>query len=136
MANALYALAKKKFLDADIDLLVDDLKIVLVDAADYTVNLGTHEFLSDIPAGGRVATSPNLSGKTTTAGVFDATDVVFTAVTGDPCECYVFYKDTGVAATSPLIAYFDTAGGLPITPNGADINLTFDNGANKIFALT
>lgn len=135
MPNALYTRAKKKLLDADIDLLVDDLKIVLVDAADYTVNLATDEFLADIPAGGRVATSANLASKTTTGGVFDAEDVTFTAVTGDPCECYVLYKDTGVAATSPLIAYFDTATGLPITPNGADINLVFDSGANKIFAL-
>lgn len=137
MANALYTLAKKKLLDADIDLLVDDIKVVLVDAADYTVNLATDEFLSSIAVAGRVATSANLAGKTTTGGVFDATDAVFTSVTGDPCEAYVIYKDTGVAATSPLIAYFDTvSAGLPITPNGADINLVWDNGANKIFALT
>jgi hypothetical protein len=32
------------------------------------------------------------------------------------------YQDTGVT-------------GLPVTPNGGDINLVFDNGANKIFAL-
>jgi hypothetical protein len=136
MANGLYTAAKKKFLDADIDLLVDDLKVVLVDNADYTVNLATHEFLADIPAGGRVATSANLAGKTTAGGVFDANDVTFTAVTGDPFESYVIYKDTGVEATSPLIAYYDTATGLPTTPNGGDITLAWDNGANKIFALT
>jgi hypothetical protein len=136
MSNALYGLAKKKFLDADIDLLVDNLKVVLVDTAAYTVNLTTDEFLSNIAGGARIATSANLAGKSTTLGVFDATDVTFTAVSGASCEAYVIYKDTGVEATSPLIAYFDTATGLPITPNGADIDLTFDNGANKIFALT
>ena len=33
----------------------------------------------------------------------------------------MIYKDTGSEATSPLIAYIDTATGLPITPNGGDI---------------
>jgi hypothetical protein len=47
----------------------------------------------------------------------------------------VIYKDTGTAATSPLIAYIDTATGLPVTPNGGDITVTWDNGSNKIFKL-
>lgn len=33
----------------------------------------------------------------------------------------VIVKDTGTEATSPLIAYIDTATGLPIAPNGGDI---------------
>lgn len=135
MANALYDLARQKFLNADIDWTADDIKVVLVDAADYTVNLATHEFLSDVPGGARVATSGNLASKTSTAGVADAADVTLTAVTGDPSEALVIYKDTGSAATSPLIAYIDTATGLPVTPNGGDITIAWDNGANRIFKL-
>ena len=45
----------------------------------------------------------------------------------------MIWKDTGSEATSPLIAYFDTVTGLPVTPNGGNINLTFD--AAGIFAL-
>jgi hypothetical protein len=135
MANALYDKGRQKFLDADIDWSADNIKVVLVDAADYTVNLSTHEFLSDVAAGGRVATSGNLASKTSTAGVADAADVTFTAVTGDQSEALVIYKDTGSAATSALIAYIDTATGLPVTPNGADITVTWDNGSNKIFKL-
>jgi hypothetical protein len=60
---------------------------------------------------------------------------VFSAVTGDQSEALVIYKDTGSAATSPLIAYIDTATGLPVTPNGADVTVTWDNGSNKIFKL-
>ena len=41
----------------------------------------------------------------------------------------------GTEATSPLIAYIDTATGLPITPNGGDIIVTWDNGTNKIFRV-
>lgn len=135
MANALYDKGREKFLTGAINWSSDAIKAVLVDAADYTVNLATHEFLSDIPSGGRVATSANFGTKTTTAGVADAADITFTAVTGDPSEALVIYKDTGSAATSPLIAYIDNATGLPVTPNGGDITVTWDNGSNKIFKL-
>ncbi len=41
-----------------------------------------------------------------------------------------------VAATAQrLIAYIDTATGMPVTPNGGDITIAWDNGANKIFKL-
>ena len=43
--------------------------------------------------------------------------------------------DTGTDSTSPLIAFIDTATGLPITPNGGDIIVTWDNGPNKLFKL-
>lgn len=135
MANALYDLGRKAFLDGSIAILTDNIKVVLVDVADYTVNLATHQYLSDVAAAGRVATSGNLASKASTAGVFDAADVTLTAVTGDPSEALVLYKDTGSAATSPLIAYIDTATGIPVTPNGGDITITWDNGANKIFKL-
>lgn len=135
MANGLYDKARQKFLDGSISWSSDNIKIVLVDAADYTVSLSTHEFLSDIPSGARVATSDNLSNKTSTSGIADADNVTFTAVTGDPSEAIVIYKDTTNAATSDLIAYIDTATGLPVTPNGGDITITWDNGTNKIFKL-
>jgi hypothetical protein len=137
MANGIYAKAKEKFLSGAINLSSDTIKAVLVDSADYTVNLSTHEFLSDVPSGGRVSTSAALSGKSVTGGVFNATSpIVFSAVTGDQCEAMILYKDTGSAATSPLIAYYDTASsGLPVTPNGGDINYTIDSGASKLLSL-
>ena len=135
MASALYAKAKKAFLDKDIDMLADDIKVVLVDSADYTLDLANHDFLDDIPAGARVATSGNLASKSTTGGVFDAADITITGVTGDQFEYIIIYRDSGAASTSQLIACIDTATGLPCTPNGGDITITWDSGANKIFAL-
>lgn len=135
MANALYDKARKAFMDGGIAILADNIKTVLVDTATYTVDLVNDEFLDDIAVGERVATSANMTAKDSTAGVFDAADIVFTSVTGDPCEAIVIYRDSGSAATSELIAYIDTAGGLPITPNGGDITITWDAGANKIFKL-
>lgn len=124
MANALYPLAKKAFLDGDLDLLSDDIKVVLVDLDDYTYS-AQHEYLSDVPAGARVATSGNLASKSTTGGTFDSADPSFSAVSGDPAEALILYQDSGSAATSRLIAYYDTGvTGLPVTPNGGDINVT------------
>lgn len=137
MANALYGKYRQKCLEGTggVVWLTDNIKAVLVDAADYTVSIDVHEFLSDIAAGGRVATSANMTGKSSTLGVADVADFTFTAVTGDPSEVIVYYKDTGTASTSQLIAYIDTATGLPVTPNGGDINVQIDNGANKLFKL-
>ena len=138
MANGLYNLTRKLFCDGDIDLLADDIKVVLVRTAsgtNYTVDLDAHDYLADIAAGARVATSGNLAGKTTTGGVFDATDISFTAVAADVGCCLVIYKDTGDAATSPLIAYIDTGTGLPVVPDGNDVDVTWSAGANKIFKL-
>lgn len=135
MSNALYDLGREKFLNGEIDWTDDYIKAALVDVADYTVNLATHEFLDDIPAGAIVATSDNMTGKTTTAGVADCDDFAFVSVTGDPCEAIVFYKDTGTDSTSALIAYLDTATGLPVTPNGGDINVLISSGANRLFRL-
>lgn len=135
MANALYDLAKQKLLQGDIAWLTDNIKAVLVDNALYTVNLVTDEFLSDIIAGARVATSPNLTSKTSTLGVADAANVTFPSVSGAISEEVVLYVDTGVEATSSLIAIVDTATGLPVTPDGNNINVLWDDGVNRIFAI-
>ena len=134
MANALYTKGKQALLTGGVNWTSDTIKCVLVDSADYTVNLSTHDNLDDVPSIARTATG-TLSGKSATDGIADAADLTLTAVTGDPSEALVIYKDTGTESTSTLIAYIDTATGLPVTPNGGDITIAWDNGASKIFAL-
>ena len=136
MANALYDTGRNAFLTGDIDWVNDDIRVILVDAQDYTVDLSLHDFLDDIPAGARVATgSASLANKSATGGVADADDETLSSVSGDESEALVLYKHTGTESTSQLIAYIDTATGLPVTPNGGDITITWDSGANKIFKL-
>lgn len=137
MANNLYAGGKERILGhstESINLINDNIKAILIDTGTYTVNLSSHVYHSSLS--GIVATSGNLTGKSTTGGVFDAADVTFTSVTGNSVEAIVLYKDTGTSSTSPLIAYIDTvASGLPITPSGINIVVAWDNGADKIFVL-
>ena len=134
MSNALYGKGRAAFGNKKIDWVTDDIRAIIVDAADYSVDIDVDEFLSDVPAGARVATQA-LAGKSNALGVLDASDTVFTAVSGDVSEALVIYLHTGTEGTSHLIAYIDTATGLAVTPNGGDVTVQWDNGANKILKL-
>ena len=137
MANTLYDKGRQRFLEGQLNWLTDTYKVLLVNTSAYTPNFGVHEFLSDIPSSARVGTTSGvaLTSKTTTGGAADAADITFSSVSGSTVQTLVIYRDTGTEGTSPLIAYIDTATGLPITPNGGDIIVTWDNGANRIFKL-
>ncbi|AYO54394.1 MULTISPECIES: hypothetical protein [Acinetobacter] len=135
MANTLYDFARQRFLEAQINWMTDTIKVILVDTGAYTPQTSVHQYLSDIPTSARIAGPVTLTSKATTGGAADAADCTFTSVTGPSIEAIVIYSDTGTESTSPLIAYIDTATGLPITPNGGDIIVTWDNGTNKIFKV-
>ena len=133
MSNELYPEGVDQFLTGGINLPSHTIKVTLIDTADYTYS-SAHDFIDDVPAAARVATA-TLANVTVTAGVVDADDATFTTVAGDVSEALIIWRDTGVEATSPLIAYIDTATGLPVTPNGTNITVTWDSGANKIFSI-
>lgn len=135
MANTLYDFARQRFLEAQINWMTDVVKVILVDTGAYTPQTAVHQYLSDIPTSARIAGPVTMTGKATTGGAADANDVTFTAVSGTSIEAIIIYVDTGTESTSPLIAFIDTATGLPITPNGGDIIVTWDNGTNKIFKV-
>jgi len=137
MANALYDKGREAFLSGDITWDGDNINTILVDALNYTPNLATDQFLDPaIPVGERAITSGFITGKAVTAGVASGANSVYTAVGAAAAKEYVvIYQDTGLATTSRLIALIDTATGLPVTPNGGDITVQWDTGANKIFKL-
>lgn len=135
MANTLYDFARQRFLEAQLNWMTDTIKVILVDTGAYTPQTAVHQYLADIPISARIAGPVTLTSKTTTGGAADGADVTFTSVTGASIEAIIIYSDSGTEATSPLIAYIDTATGLPITPNGGDIIVTWDNGTNKIFKV-
>lgn len=123
MTNALFVAAKVSFLKGNLDL-DNDVKIVCVDHADDTPVAATDDFLDDIAAGARVATSGNVANKTFTSGTFDHDDVTISTVTGDPFESLVWYYDSGAAGTSALVVFVDTATGLAFTPSGGNVTIT------------
>jgi hypothetical protein len=133
MANQLYPKAKEAFLNADIDMADNTIVIALIDTDVYSFST-SHQYRSDIPNEAVIATA-TLANKTTTNGVFDADDATFTSVTGANAEALILFQDSGSASTSRLIAFIDSATGLPILPNGGDITVAFSSGSNRIFSL-
>ena len=135
MANQLYPKAKEDFLAGNLNMSSNTITVAVVDTDVYTFS-SAHEDRADVPNSAVVAEA-NLASKTITSGVFDADDVTFSTVTGANCEALLLYHTDvqGGNTTSRLIAYIDTATGLPILPNGGDITVRFSAGASKIFAL-
>ena len=132
MANKFYPKGAEKIMRAAINFDSDTIKAVIVPDA-YTFS-AAHEFLTDL--GTVVGTAQTLTAKSTTGGVFDAADLDFGAIAPGPvCKAIVFYKDTGSAATSPLIEYADEVTGFPMAANGGSITVPISNGAYKIFSL-
>lgn len=142
MANTLFDPGREGFLVAEIDWDTASIKAALVRGYSFSA---AHKFVSDVTgAGGTlVATSAAFSGKTATSGVADANDVTYSAVgAGAAITSIVIFQSSAVtggadvaANAQRLIGFIDTATGLPVTPNGGDITVTWDNGASRIFKL-
>jgi len=142
MANSFYKAYLNGILGAHattVDLDANTIKMFLNDngAAAGAPDATNDDFYDD-QSSGLIGTAYTLANKDNTSGtgVFDNTvdpAPAFTAVSGASVEALVFYKDTGTPSTSNLICFFDTATGLPLTPNGGDVNVTFN--ASGIFKI-
>lgn len=124
MANALYPKFKEALLQGSVNMSSSDVKAILVDGADYTYS-ASHEFLSDVAAGGREEISAALGSKTFTNGTFDSADTSWPGASGDVSEIVLLVVgDTSTPASCRLVAYYDTGvTGLPITLNGGDVSV-------------
>lgn len=133
--SGLYGKGREKFLRGELAWQTDTIKAVFVTAA-YTPNFTTDEFLGDINVAARVAVSDSLASKTTTGGWAGANEIVWQAFTGAACAAFVFIKDTGSAATSPLIAYINSGiTNLPLDPANVKVTLLPDPDSDGFFRL-
>ena len=138
MANAVYPLWKQEILKGTANNLLNSAEgatgvfCALVDTGTYTYSTA-HQFFSSLS--GIVGTDQEILTKTQVTGIFDGTDLTYTAVTGATVEALVLYrKNAGANTTWPLIAYIDTGvTNLPVTPNGGNITVTWN--ASGIFQL-
>jgi hypothetical protein len=120
MPNRLYPAYKQACLTGDApDLLSEDVHVVLVDADGYTFD-AAHEFLSNVPLAARISTTAPLAGKVAASGTFDADNVSLPDTGGLTGEALVLFAATGADETSRLIAYIDTAVGLPLAQDSLD----------------
>lgn len=142
MANALYDVGRNYFLQGSINWLTGNMRVGLLSISNqptaYVFNASLDTVYGSVPTGARVGMSiASLGSRTATSGIADAADTVFTAVSGPTVGAVVVLGSTATANASdwPLIAYIDTATGLPVGPNGGDITVQWDNATNKIFKL-
>jgi hypothetical protein len=131
MANTLYPLYVQELLQASASSALNGsgttgVYVALVDTGTYTFS-AAHQFYSSLS--GIVGTDQEIGAtKTYANGIFDGADVTFTAVSGATVEALVIYvKNAGANSTWRLVAYLDTGvTGLPVTPNGGNINITWN----------
>jgi hypothetical protein len=133
MSNALFSKGREGILDRTIDM-TGDVRVMLVKSA-YVFD-DTDVYLSDIGSvdNGRTAA---LANKSYTSGVFDADNISLITLAAAVCNAMIIFQHTGGDSTARLIAYIDSpSSGLPCTPGiSQTINITWDNGVNKIFKL-
>jgi hypothetical protein len=122
MADGLYQHGVKNFALGNVVWKASggsNIRTALVDTADYTVNLATHDFLDDVASAAREETSGNMTlVDAAVDGVCDANDVVFTGTAGDTCEGIITYRFVTNDADSLPLAWWDGAAGLPVTLGG------------------
>jgi len=146
MSNSLFAKGRNRFAKGELVWKEggDHFRCFLIDLDSYTPDLLEDEYLSDVPSAARYGNlgrqdredAPLLSLYDPVDGVCDADNTTFTAVpAGATLEALLIFQDSGDEETSALVALIDTAAGLPITTNGADISISWDDGSNKIFKL-
>lgn len=132
MANKFYPKGAEKTLSAQVNFLTHTISAVLVPSS-YTYS-DSHEFLSDL--GTVVGSAVDLAAKSITGGVFDADDPAFGALApGNTAKALALFRNTGSAATSPLLCYLDEITGFPFSTNGGDVTVPWSNGPFKILSL-
>jgi hypothetical protein len=148
MANALYDTGRNAFARGDVTWKASGgatVRCALTKSA-YAPTLGSDQFLSTVGVNyiGNTGTNarascPQVTLADPTAGVCSSSNPTLT-ISAVPtsvgqCNGIILFADSGADASSQLIAWIDTATGLPITPNNGDITITWDTGPNKIFKL-
>jgi hypothetical protein len=142
MVNALFPSAKEGLLRAEMDWDTAVFKVAAVRGYTYSTS---HATVADVVAAGATlaATSAALTSKTYTGGAADAADTTLAAVAANASShgLLVFQSSavTGGADVAQslqrVLLWLDTGTLLPFTTNGGDVTVTWDNGANRIFAL-
>ena len=118
-----------------IDFDTDNIDASLLDQTDSgAITAGTVDY--DEVNGATVVATTNVSVSSISGGIVTLTGAItFTSVTGDAADYLTVWKNSGSAATSPLAITWDSAStGLPVTPNGGDINVNW--ASNQLVTLS
>jgi hypothetical protein len=140
MATVLTNKFKDLLLNGDIDMAADTFKIMACNQ--FTVNVATQDFISSVSANQITATGYTAGGATLASKLvtrnntdnrvyFDFANPTWTITGTMTAQIFVIYKDTGNAATSPIVAIIDK--GAPQSRTDADFVLQLN--AKGIFGI-
>ena len=134
--NFIYGKAKEALLNGQFNVSSDTLKVLLVTQS-YVPNQNVDQFVSNISNSHIKVRTGALSGVTSTLGVLDASNLTYSNYDGTSFHALVIYKDTGSDNTSRLLAYIDSANGIPFLGinETTDITINWSNGSSKIISL-
>jgi len=133
--SGLYSYGQTALLAAEIDLVVDDIRALLVRTGG-DIYSGGPQYVSQIvdfrEFDGANYVRKSLAGKSVTRdasntrGEFHADDLTYTALGAGttPIEALILYKFVTNDADSPLIGIIDTP--FPYTPSGSDVLLAWN----------
>ena len=131
----MYPNAKRLMLTGQFNWTTDNIRAILIATGQYTPSVN-HTSLLDVPAPARVAISDVLSGKVVNVNVVDANDLLYADVSGPEIGAVLLVAMGSTDATSWLICHLDEAiAGLPFASSAGAVQLTWNNGPDKIFAL-
>lgn len=112
-----------------VDIDTDNIDMSLLDQTDSgtitasTANYDTVDTPTVVATGDLPSVSSISGGVVTLSG-----SLTFTSVSGDAADYLTLWKNSGTPSTSPLLITWDSATtGLPVTPNGGNIVVTFSS---------
>lgn len=135
MANTLYDVLKNKMMKT---IENDPLRVYLIDTSVYTFDV-SHTTLADIPVEARVATA-QLTNTSLDNYTLDADNVLFNDVVGPTVSAFAVVYDVDAIAgndesLAELYAYSDESEGLPVTPDGRPIAISWTDTTSKVITL-
>lgn len=137
MSNFIYRKAKESLFKGEINLILNQIKVLLIDNSLYTPSENVDQYVSDIPVSSIKKRSNQLQNVSVTLGVVDADDLIINDYDGSAFSSLVGYQVGINDSNSRLIFYIDTAIGLPFTgaSSTGPVTIVWENGASKIISL-
>ena len=139
MASKMQQTGLQKLMNAEVDMDTHTIRCIFTRASTHVFSQA-HDFFNDLvsPVGNNGDALVTDGGQLDTPVIgadstFDAADEVILSVdAGAALNQLHIYRDTGVASTSPLLAFID---GFTITPNGSNITIQWAGAPNFIWKL-
>lgn len=136
MANFVYTKAKESLLKGEINTASSNYRVALINSDNYSANISSDQYFSQIPANAIVGVSGNLQNVTSFNGIMDG-DNISIEHDGTAFDSIVLYQVGSSNSNSRLFFYIDNSPGLPFEGSNSPLSVTiaWSDAATKILSL-